>query len=285
MTNAIPTITLNNVVEMPVLGFGVYQIPAEQTEQAATDALAAGYRSLDTAAAYRNEEAVGRAIKSSGIPRDELFITTKLWVQDPGEDNTRRAFEASLRRLGLDNVDLYLIHQPLGDYYSEWRAMQELNRDGLAKAIGVSNFYADRLVDLIDHNEITPAVNQIETHPFFQRTADQVLMRERGVQIESWGPFAEGKNNLFSDPTLSEIGAAHGKSVAQVVLRWLIQRDVAVIPKSVRADRMRENIDVFDFELTDEQMTRIAAMDTGRSLFFDHRSPEMVSRLGNVRVD
>jgi 2,5-diketo-D-gluconate reductase A len=279
------TVTLNNGVQMPILGFGVYQIPAEQTEQAVADALAAGYRLLDTAAAYGNEEAVGRAIKSSGIPRDELFVTTKLWIQDPGEDNAKRAFEKSLQRLGLDHLDLYLIHQPLGDYYSSWRAMQDLYRQGVSRAIGVSNFYPDRLVDLIDHNEVTPAVNQIETHPFFQRTADQQLMRERGVQIESWGPFAEGRNNLFSDPMLSEIGAAHGKSVAQVVLRWLIQRDVVVIPKSVRADRVAENIDVFDFELTDAEMTRITTMDTGASLFFDHRDPAMVSRLGRVRVD
>jgi 2,5-diketo-D-gluconate reductase A len=284
MTNEIPQMTLNNGVEMPVLGFGVYQIPAEQTEQTVTDALAAGYRSLDTAAAYQNEEAVGRAIASSGIPRSELFVTTKLWIQKPGEDNAKRAFEASLERLGLDYVDLYLIHQPLGDYYSSWRAMQEVSREGLAKAIGVANFYPDRLVDLIDHNDVTPAVNQIETHPFFQRTADKALMREHGVQIESWGPFAEGKNNIFSDPTLSEIGAAHGKSVAQVVLRWLIQRDVVVIPKSVRPDRMRENIDVFDFELSDDEMARIAAMDTGTTLFFDHRDPDMVSWL-NSRAD
>jgi 2,5-diketo-D-gluconate reductase A len=281
MTNEIPQMTLNNGVEMPVLGFGVYQIPAEQTEQAVTDALAAGYRSLDTAAAYENEEAVGRAIASSGIPRSELFVTTKLWIQKPGEDNAKRAFEASLKRLGLDYVDLYLIHQPLGDYYSSWRAMQEVNREGLAKAIGVANFYRDRLVDLIYHNDVTPAVNQIETHPFFQRAADQALMREHGVQIESWGPFAEGKNNIFSDPTLSEIGAAHGKSVAQVVLRWLIQRNVVVIPKSVRPDRMRENIDVFDFELSDDEMAHIAAMDTGTTLFFDHRDPEMVSWLNS----
>jgi 2,5-diketo-D-gluconate reductase A len=284
MTNEIPKITLNNGVEMPILGFGVYQIPAEQTEQAVTDALAAGYRSLDTAAAYGNEEAVGRAIAGSGIARSELFVTTKLWIQDPGEENARRAFEASLERLGLDYVDLYLIHQPLGDYYSSWRAMQEINREGLARAIGVSNFYPDRLVDLIDHNDVTPAVDQIETHPFFQRTADQALMREHGVQIESWGPFAEGQNNIFSDPTLGEIGAAHGKSVAQVVLRWLVQREVVVIPKSIRPERMRENIDVFDFELTDDEMTRIAAMDTGASLFFDHRDPGMVSRLNSIRV-
>jgi 2,5-diketo-D-gluconate reductase A len=285
MTTNIPRIRLNNGVEMPLLGFGVYQIPAEETEQAVSDALAAGYRSLDTAAAYQNEEAVGRAIAGGGIPREELFVTTKLWIQKKhGEETAKRAFAASLERLGLDYVDLYLIHQPLGDYYSAWRAMQEINREGLAKAIGLANFYPDRLVDLIDHNEITPAVNQIETHPFFQRTAEQELMRECGVQIESWGPFAEGKNNLFTDPTLSEIGAAHGKSVAQVVLRWLTQREVVAIPKSVRPEPMRENINVFDFELTDEQMARIAALHTGASLFFDHRSPAMVSWL-NGRAD
>jgi 2,5-diketo-D-gluconate reductase A len=268
-------VTLNNGVQMPILGFGVYQIPPDQTEQAATDALAIGYRHLDTAQAYGNEEAVGRAIGSSGIPRDELFVTTKLWVQDGGEDGAKRAFEQSLQRLGLDYLDLYLIHQPFGDYYSSWRAMQDLCKQGLIKAIGVSNFHPDRLVDLIDHNEVTPAVNQIETHPFFQRQDYQQLMGERGVQLESWGPFAEGRNNLFSDPTLSQIGAAHHKSV--------VQRQVAANPKSVRPERMTENFDVFDFQLTDEEMTRIAAMDTGASLFFDHRDPEMVSQIGNVR--
>ncbi|MFC5835310.1 aldo/keto reductase [Nonomuraea insulae] len=278
------TVTLNNGVDMPILGFGVYQIPAEQTEQAVTDALAAGYRLLDTAAAYRNEEAVGRAIKSSGIARENLFVTTKLWVQDPGQDNTKRAFDASLRKLGLDYLDLYLIHQPFGDVYSQWRAMQDLHREGGIRAIGVSNFYPDRLVDLVDHNDVTPAVNQIETHPFFQRTADQEVMRERGIQIESWGPFAEGRNNLFAHPLLSEVAGAHGKSVPQVVLRWLIQRGVVVIPKSVRPDRMAQNIDVFDFELTDDQMARIATMDTGRSLFFDHRDPAMVRQFGQMRV-
>jgi 2,5-diketo-D-gluconate reductase A len=285
MTPPIPHVTLNNGVRMPILGFGVYQIPAGQTEQAVTDALAAGYRSIDTAAAYVNEEAVGRAIKNSGIPRDELFVTTKLWVSDTGEDNTKRALERSLQRLGLDYLDLYLIHQPFGDYYGSWRAMQQLHHEGVVTAIGVSNFYPDRLVDLIDHNEVTPAVNQIETHPFFQRAADQELMRGRGVQIESWGPFAEGRNNLFTDPTLSGIGAAHGKSVAQVVLRWLIQRGVVVIPKSVRADRIAENIDVFDFALTDDEMTRIAAMDTGASMFLDHRDPAVASQLGTYRLD
>ncbi|GHB51987.1 2,5-diketo-D-gluconic acid reductase [Streptomyces cirratus] len=278
------TVTLNNGVAMPILGFGVYQIPPEQTEQAVTEALAAGYRLLDTAAAYQNEEAVGRAIRNSGIPREELFVTTKLWIQDAGEDNARRAFDTSLRKLGLDHLDLYLIHQPFGDVYGSWRAMQKLYREGRVKAIGVSNFYPDRLVDLIDHNEVTPAVNQVETHPFFQRTAEQELMRERGVQIESWGPFAEGRNDLFTHPVLTDIAREHGKSVPQVVLRWLIQREVVVIPKSVRADRMAENLDVFDFALTEGEMARIAAMDTGRSLFFDHRDPAMVGRLGTARL-
>lgn len=280
------TVTLNNGVQMPILGFGVYQIPDEQTEQAVTHALATGYRHLDTAAAYRNEQAVGRAIAGSGIARDELFITTKLWVQDaPAEENTKKAFDTSLQRLGLDYLDLYLIHQPFGDTYGQWRAMQDLHRQGLTRAIGVSNFYPDRLVDLIDHNELTPAVNQIETHPLFQRRDYQQLMRERGVQIESWGPFAEGRNNLFSDPTLNTIGHTHGKSAAQVVLRWLIQRGVVVIPKSVRPERMAENCDVLDFELTDAQMTSITSLDTGTSSFFDHRDPAMVSQLGTVRVD
>ncbi|MFF4324524.1 aldo/keto reductase [Streptomyces sp. NPDC001568] len=274
-------VTLNNGVEMPVLGFGVYQIPPEETERAVGDALAAGYRSLDTAAAYGNEEAVGRAIGAAGIPRQDLFVTTKLWVSDAGEDQARRAFETSLRKLGLDHLDLYLIHQPYGDVYGSWRAMEALRGEGLVRAIGVSNFHGDRLVDLIEHNEITPAVNQVETHPFHQRTADQELMEERGVQIESWGPFAEGRNNLFGHPALSAIAAAHGKSVAQVVLRWLVQRGVVVIPKSVRPERMAENLDVFDFELSPDQMAAVAALDTGASLFFDHRDPAVVSRLGS----
>ncbi|KPI30298.1 2,5-didehydrogluconate reductase [Actinobacteria bacterium OK074] len=280
------TVTLNNGVEMPILGFGVFQIPLEETEQAVTDALAAGYRLLDTAASYGNEEAVGRAIKNSGIPRGDLFVTTKLYVQDaPAERNTKRAFETSLTKLGLDHLDLYLMHQPYGDVYGQWRAMQDLNRTGLAKAIGVANFYPDRLLDLIFNNEITPAVNQIETHPFFQRADYQTLMREHGVQIQSWGGFAEGKNNLFTNPVLSEIAAKHGKSVAQVVLRWLTQRDVIAIPKSVRPERMAENLDVFDFELTDDQLATIATLDTGASLFFDHHDPEMVTWLSKRRLD
>jgi 2,5-diketo-D-gluconate reductase A len=281
----IPTMELSNGVEMPVLGFGVFQIPPDQTEQPVIDALNTGYRSLDTARSYLNEEAVGNAIKASGVPRDELFITTKLWIEDQGEEKAKGALEASLQRLGLDYVDLYLIHQPFGDYYGSWRAMEELNRQGLARAIGVSNFYPDRLVDLIDHNEVAPMVDQIECHPFFQRSAEHQLMHDRGVQIESWGPFAEGKNNLFTDPTLTEIGSSHGKSVAQVVLRWLIQRGVVVVQKSVRPERMRENIEVFDFELTDNEMARIATMDRGESLFFDHRDPAMVNWLNERRLD
>ncbi|MFI6695096.1 aldo/keto reductase [Streptomyces sp. NPDC050433] len=280
------TVTLNNGIEMPILGYGVYQIPPDQTEQAVADALTAGYRLLDTAAAYGNEEAVGRAIKNSGIPREELFVTTKLWVQDaPAQDNTLRALETSLTKLGLDHVDLYLMHQPYGDVYGQWRAMETANREGLAKAIGVANFFPDRLLDLILNNQIVPAVNQIETHPFFQRTADQALMREHGVQHQSWGGFAEGKNDLFTHPVLTEIGKAHEKSAAQVVLRWLIQRDIVTIPKSVSPDRMAQNFDVFDFALTDRQMTQIAGLDTGTTLFFDHHDPEMVAWLSKRRLD
>jgi 2,5-diketo-D-gluconate reductase A len=282
-TTTVPTLSFDNGVEIPILGFGVYQIPPEETERVVSDALAVGYRHIDTAAAYQNEAEVGRAIRASGIPREELFITTKLWIQDAGETRAHRAFETSLLRLGLDYLDLYLIHQPFGDYYGSWRAMEKLHRNDRVRAIGVSNFHTDRLVDLIDHNEIAPAVNQIETHPLFQRAADQQLMRDRGVQIESWGPLAQGHEGVFSDRTLVAIAAGHGKTVAQVVLRWLVQRDVVVIPKSVRAERMAENLDVFDFELTADEMARIATLDRGQSLFIDHRDPETVGWLGNVR--
>lgn len=283
MSRHVPSVTLNNGVEMPVLGFGVFQIPPDDTEEAVATALEVGYRSIDTASSYQNEEAVGRAIKASGISRGDLFVTTKLFIQSPGEEKAKAAFEASLERLGLDHVDLYLIHQPLGDYYSFWRAMEKIHSDGLARAIGVSNFYPDRLVDLIEHNQVSPTVNQIETHPFFQRHDDQEVMREHGVQMEAWGGFAEGRNNLFSNPVLASIGTSHDKSVAQVVLRWLTQRDIVVIPKSVRRDRMEENLDVFDFTLTDDEMDRITTMDTGESLFFDHRDPAMVSWLNGRR--
>ncbi|MCC9204312.1 aldo/keto reductase [Arthrobacter sp. zg-Y769] len=278
-------VTLNNGVEMPILGFGVYQVPPDQTEEAVTNALAAGYRSLDTAAAYQNEDAVGRAVQKSGLARNELFITTKLWIQDNGEATTTRAFETSLQKLGMEYVDLYLIHQPFGDVYGEWRVMEQLYSDGAARAIGVSNFMPDRLLDLIMHNDVVPAVNQIETNPFYQRAVENQLMTERGVRHESWAPFAEGKNNLFSDPTLSAVGEAHGKSIPQVVLRWLIQRGVVVIPKSVRPDRMAENFDVFDFELSPQEMASIADLDTGKSLFFDHRDPEAVARLSGVTLE
>ncbi|HTU38840.1 MAG TPA: aldo/keto reductase [Acidimicrobiales bacterium] len=279
------TLTLNNGVDIPIMGFGVYQIRPEETEEVVTEALATGYRHIDTAALYFNEEAVGRAIRGSQIPRPELFITTKLWVQDnPSERMARVAFERSLERLGLDYIDLYLIHQPLGDYYGSWRAMQQLQEEALVRAIGVSNFYPDRLIDLIDHNDVVPAVNQIETHPFFQRQAYQQLMRERGVQIESWAPFAEGRNGLFGNPLLFALADTYGKSVAQVVLRWLIQRHVLVIPKSVRPERMAENIDVFDFTLTEDDMARIATLDQDRPLFIDQREVDRVSLLGNIRA-
>lgn len=287
-TTPTPTVTLNTGAQMPIIGFGVFQIPDDATQSAVESALEVGYRHLDTAASYGNEEAVGAAIRASGIPREDLWITTKLFIQhNPAEGvegDTARSFEASLSRLGLDYVDLYLIHQPLGDYYGEWRAMQRFFHEGRARAIGVSNFYPDRLVDLVQHNEVVPAVNQVETHPFFQRVADQDLMRELGVQIESWGPFAEGKNDLFTNPVLTAVGAAHGASVAQVVLRWLTQRGVVVIPKSVNPERMAQNLDIFEFTLTEAEMAQIAGLDLGASQFFDHRDPAMVRWLGDRRI-
>jgi len=281
----VQTITLNNGVEMPILGFGVYQVPEDETEHVVAQALEAGYRGIDTAASYQNEHAVGRALAGSGIPRSDLFVTTKLWMEHAGDLATPAAFERSLDRLGLDYVDLYLIHQPFNDYYGAWRAMEKLLSQGRARAIGVSNFFPDRLVDLIVHNDIAPAVNQIETHVYYQRGADHQVLSDYGVRHESWGPFAEGRNNMFTDPTLRAIGEAHGKSVGQVVLRWLIQRDIIVIPKSARPERMRENLDVFDFELTAEQMQQIAAMDTNRSLFFDHRDPAIADQFAHRHID
>lgn len=276
---------LNNGVEMPVLGFGVYQVGETVCEQCVRDAIAAGYRSIDTASAYLNERAVGRAIRWSGVPREELFITTKLWVQDAGYESTKRAFAKSLERLQLDYLDLYLIHQPFGDVYGSWRAMEELYREGAVRAIGVSNFQPDRLVDLILHNEVVPAVNQVETHPFCQQTEAAAVMASEGVQIESWAPFAEGRNNLFGNETLVSLAAKYRKSVAQVVLRWLIQRGVVVIPKSVRPERMAENIDVFDFHLAPEDMDLIATLDTRRSCFLSHRDPETVKWLGTMKYE
>ena len=279
-------VTLNNGIQMPVLGFGVYQItdPAE-CEQAVYDALMAGYRLIDTAAAYKNEEAVGKAVIKSGIPRDELFITTKLWIQDAGYDSTKRAFEESLKRLQTDYLDLYLIHQPFGDIYSSWRAMEYLYNEGKIRAIGVSNFLPDRLLDLILHNKITPAVNQVETHPFLQQIENAEFMKENNVQIESWAPFAEGKNNIFQNEILLSIAGKYNKSVAQIILRWLTQRDIVVIPKSVRKERIIENFDIFDFELLKEDMEKIVTLNTDQSSFFSHRDPEMVRFLSSMRYD
>ncbi len=280
------TITLNNGVRMPIIGFGVYQIPdADECEQAVYDALMAGYRLIDTASGYLNEEAVGRAIQRSGIPREQLFITTKLWIQDAGYESAKHSFARSLQKLQLDYLDLYLIHQPFGDYYGAWRAMEELYHEGKIKAIGVSNFLPDRLMDLIIHNKVVPAVNQIETHPFYQQTESAAFMRTQGVQHQSWSPFAEGRNDLFHNEVLTQIGQQYNKSVAQVVLRWMVQHDIVVIPKSVRKERIAENIDIFDFELSKQDMEQIAALDTGKSLFLSYHDPEVAKMLGTLRVN
>lgn len=273
-------VTLNNGVKMPILGFGVFQIDdMKECEEAVYNALKAGYRLIDTAAAYGNEEAVGRAIKRSGIPREEIFVTTKLWVSDANYEKAKLAFETSLKKLDLEYIDLYLIHQPFNDVYGAWRAMTELYKEGKIKAIGVSNFYPDRLVDFIMNNEVVPAVNQVETHPFNQQVKANEIMKEYGVQIESWGPFAEGKNGIFTNEILSKIGKKYNKSVAQVILRWLIQRDVVVIPKSVRKERIEENFNVFDFELNSEDMEKISELDKKESLFLNHDDVEIVKWL------
>src|SRR5437762_11498720 len=274
-------VRLNNGVEMPILGFGVFQVTdLAECERSVVDAIATGYRLIDTAASYGNEEAVGKAIKQSGVAREDLFITTKLWIQTNGYEGTKKAFENSLKLLQLDYLDLYLIHQPFGDVYGEWRAMQDLYKDGKARAIGVSNFHPDRLIDLIIHSEIIPAVNQIETHPFHQQIEAQKFLQENNVQIESWGPFAEGKNNIFHNELLLSIGKKYNKSIEQVILRWLTQRGVVAIPKSVRKERMEENFSIFDFELSTEDMEAIKTLDTKASSFFDHRDPAMVKWLG-----
>ena len=279
-------VKLNNGVQMPILGFGVFQITdEEECEQVVYDAIQTGYRLIDTAASYLNEEAVGRGIKRSGVSREELFITTKLWVQDTGYEATKKAFENSLKRLQLDYLDLYLIHQPYGDVHGSWRAMEDLYREGKVRAIGVSNFQEDRLMDIIVHNEITPAVNQIETHPFHQQIESTAFMKENNVQAEAWGPFAEGKNDMFHNETLASIGEKYNKSVAQVVLRWLTQRDIVTIPKTVRKERMEENLNIFDFELSEEDMNKIATLNEKESLFFSHRDPEMVKALSSRKLD
>ncbi|MEW4211717.1 aldo/keto reductase [Priestia megaterium] len=279
-------VILNNGVEMPLLGFGVWQVPdANECEQAVYDALMAGYRLIDTAAAYENEEAVGRAIKRSGVPRNEIFVTTKLWIQDAGYESTKKAFSKSLERLQLDYLDLYLIHQPFGDVYGSWRAMEELYREGKIRAIGVSNFQMDRLVDLVCHNEIVPAVNQIETHPFYQQAENAQVMKDYNVQMESWGPLAQGKNNIFENEILLSLAEKHNKSVAQVILRWLTQKGVVAIPKSVHKERIIENINIFDFELSQEDIDMIATLDTKKSLFPSKNDPEVVKQFANWKFN
>jgi 2,5-diketo-D-gluconate reductase A len=279
----VPTVALNNGVEMPLLGFGVFQVTdADECERAVSDALSTGYRLIDTAAAHGNEEAVGNAIKRAGVPREELFVITKLWIQDAGDGRTRQAFERSLERLGLEYLDLYLIHQPFGDVYGAWRDMEALYREGRIRAIGVSNFQSDRLMDLMVHHDVAPAVNQIETHPFNQQIETQQFLQANGVQIESWWPFAEGKNDIFANEVLRSIADKRQKTVAQIILRWLTQRGVVAIPKSVRKERIEENFDVFDVELSPDDMAAIATLDTKTSSFFDHRDPDVVKRLGEA---
>jgi len=280
------TVKLNNGVEIPVLGFGVFQIAVPtECERSVIDAIQVGYTHIDTAASYMNEEAVSRGIKQSGVAREKLFITTKLWIQSNGYEGTLKAFERSLKRLQLDYVDLYLIHQPFGDVHGEWRAMEELYQQGKARAIGVSNFQPDRIMDLMIHNKITPAVNQIEVNPFQQQIDTQRFLQDNSVQVEAWAPFAEGKNNIFQNELLLSIAAKHNKSVAQVILRWVIQRGIIALAKSIRKERMLENINVLDFELSAEDMAAITTLDTKTSCFFDHRNPEMVKWLGNRKLD
>lgn len=279
------TVKLHNGVEMPILGYGVYQVTPEECERCVADALSVGYRSIDTAQAYFNEQQVGDAICKSGIAREEIFLTTKVWITNAGEERAARSIDESLRKLQTDYVDLLLIHQPFGDYYGTWRAMEATYKAGKARAIGVSNFYPDRFIDLAEHVEIKPMVNQVETHVFNQQRKAQEIMERYGTRIMSWGPFAEGWNNLFTNPVLVGIGKKYGKSSAQVALRYLIQRDVIVIPKSTHIERMRQNMEVFDFALADDDMAAIAALDGGKSLFFSHYDPEFVNYLLTFKAD
>lgn len=278
------TVKLNNGVEMPILGFGVYQMTdLQECERSVRDAIEIGYRSIDTAAAYHNEEAVGKAIKESGIPREDLFITTKLWIQDAGYENAKKAFETSLKKLGLDYLDLYLIHQPFNDVYGSWRAMEELYNEGKIRAIGVSNFRPDRLMDFMLYNDVKPVINQIETHPYFQQIENQKFLQENNVQHQSWSPLGMGLLNVFEDQLLRSIAEKYNKSVAQVVLRWLTQRDIVVIPKSVHRNRIEENFNIFDFELTNEEMEAIKTLDRNVSGFKNHTDPEVVKWFSELK--
>ena len=279
-------VTLNNGMHRPIAGFGVFQIPDPvECERSVVDAIAAGYRLIDTAASYQNEAAVGQGLRRSGVPRDELFVTTKLWVQDVGYERTQKAIDASLRRLQLDHLDLYLIHQPFGDVHGAWRAMEEATQAGKLRAIGVSNFHPDRLMDIMVFNQLKPAVNQVEVNPFHQQAESVAFMHEQGVQAQAWAPFAEGRNNLFQNEVLVDIGRKHGKTVGQVVLRWVVQRGIVALAKSVRKERMVENLAIFDFALDEDDMARITTLETGQSSFFSHRDPAMVKRLAEWRVD
>lgn len=279
-------VTLNNGVVMPILGYGVFQIPdPQECERCVVEAIDTGYRLIDTAASYLNEEAVGRGIKNASVPRSDLFVTTKLWVQDTGYERTQQAIEKSLRRLQLDYLDLYLIHQPFGDVHGSWRAMQDALKAGKVRAIGVSNFHPDRLMDIIGFNDVVPAVNQIEVNPFHQQEESVAFMRENAVQAEAWAPFAEGRNNLFQNEALVDIGRKHGRSVGQVVLRWVVQRGVVALAKSVRKERMEENLRVLDFALDEADMARIAQLETGESSFFSHRDPAMVKWMSERHLD
>lgn len=279
------TVKLHNGVEMPILGYGVYQVTPEECERYVSDALSVGYRSIDTAQAYFNEQQVGDAIRRSGIDRSEIFLTTKVWITNAGEERAARSIDESLRKLQTGYVDLLLIHQPFGDYYGTWRAMEAAYKAGKARAIGVSNFYPDRFIDLAEHVEVKPMVNQVETHVFNQQVKAQEIMERYGTRIMSWGPFAEGRNNLFTNPVLVETGKKYGKTPAQVALRYLIQRGVIVIPKSVHIERMRQNMEVFDFTLADGDMAAIAALDGGKSLFFSHYDPELVNFLLTFKTE
>lgn len=278
-------VTLNNGMKMPILGYGVFQIADEaECERCVVDAVQAGYRLIDTAASYKNEEAVGRGLKRCGVPRDQLFVTSKLWVEDAGYERAQVAIDKSLKRLGLDYLDLFLIHQPLSDVHGAWRAMEAAHRAGKLRAIGLSNFQPDRLMDITAFNDVTPAVNQIEVNPFHQQAESVDFMRGLGVQPEAWAPFAEGRNNLFENEPLVAIAQRHGKTVGQIVLRWLVQRGIVALAKSVRKARMLENLAIFDFELSEGDMQAVATLETGKSSFFSHRDPAIVKQMSELKL-